>query len=383
MWFSPISDMTQPNDKPTPADQRGPVVEIVPAADALAAFRSAGGELVESSLEAEASARVIATWLQQYDPKTSRPTMRRKARALARMLFGVEDEDAAPWARLALPGGIEAVRSLRAALLEEGTRHDATGGSEGRTRRTGNSLLVALRAVAKTLWQLGALDAEKLERVRDASKALPNATRRAGKRLDTLDVREVIRAADGSTNAGLLNRAALALLTAGLRRTEVVEARWERLEALGTDGSMALRVIGKGGKERLVHLADAQVEALEVWADACGGPAGGPILRPVNKGGSIAKLPADAERGMSPTALANRIKRLSAKVGLDLGGLHNLRRWTVTTALEAGVPIPVAQRLVGHSDPRTTTSYIREDETKDGAALRSTFPGVFRRVGAA
>lgn len=383
MGFSLIQDMNQPTDKPNPETDNRPVVEVVPDTDALAAFRATGVELIGSYLEIEASARTVATWLQQYDPKTSRPTMRRKARALSKMLFGVEDENVAPWARLTLPGGIEAIRSLRSTLLEEGTTHDATGGAEGRSRRTGNSLLVALRAVAKTLWQLGAMDAEKLERLRDASKALPNATRRAGKRLDTLDVREVIRAADGSTNAGLLDRAALALLTAGLRRTEVVEARWERLESLGGDGAMALKIIGKGGKERLVHLADSQVEALEAWADACGGPAGGPILRPVNKGGSIGKLAPAAERGMSATALANRIKRLGSKVGVDLGGLHNLRRWSVTSALEAGVPIPVAQRQVGHTDPRTTTSYIREHEGEDSAAVRSAFPAIFRRVGAA
>ncbi len=374
--------MNQPNDKPTPETDTRPVVDVVPNAEALAAFRAVGSELIGSDLEAEASARTVATWLQQYDPKTSRPTMRRKARALSKLLFEVEDEDAAPWARLATPGGIEAVRALRSALLEEASRYDGTGGAEGRSRRTANGLIGALRSVCKTLWQLGALDAERLERIRDAATTLPNATRRAGKRLDTLDGRTVIRAADAATNAGLLDRAALALLTAGLRRTEVVEARWERLESLG-EGAMAIRVIGKGGKERVAHLADAQVEALEAWADACGGPTGGTILRPVNKGDNIGTLAPDAERGMSATALANRIKRLSAKVGLDLGGLHNLRRWTVTTAVEGGLSIDVAQRQVGHSDPRTTASYIREDETKDGAALRTAFPAVFRGVGSA
>lgn len=360
-------------------DPEAPRAAIVPVPAELEAV-PAGSLLPGSDLEAEVSARAFETWLSGYDPKTSRPTMRRKARALAKVLLGAEDEAAAPWARLATPGCIEAVRALRSALLEEATRHD-TGG-EGRSRRTANSLLGALRAVAGVLFDLGVLDADKLDRIRRSSKALPNASRRAGKRLDTLDVREVIRAADATTNKGLLDRAALALLTAGLRRTEVVEARWERLEPMG-GGAMALRVIGKGGKERLAHLADAQVEALEAWGAACGGPTGGPILRPVNKGGRIEELEDGAERGMTATALAARIKRLSAQVGIDLGGLHNLRRWSVTTAIEAGVPIPVAQRQVGHSDPRTTSGYIREDEGKDSAAVRSAFPAIFRGVGAA
>ena len=55
-------------------------------------------------------------------------------------------------------------------------------------------------------------------------------------------------------------------------------------------------------------------------------------------------MPTDVEPRMSATALANRIKRLGAKIGVDLGGLHNLRRWTVTSALESGVPVPAVQR---------------------------------------
>ena len=86
----------------------------------------------------------------------------------------------------------------------------------------------------------------------------------------------------------------------------------------------------------------------------------------------------DAEHGLSAQALAARIKKLSAKVGLDLGGLHNLRRWSATSAIEAGVPISVAQRQLGHADPRTTSSYLREDETKDSTEVRDKFPGVFR-----
>ncbi|MEM9381730.1 MAG: hypothetical protein AAGB93_17375 [Planctomycetota bacterium] len=49
--------------------------------------------------------------------------------------------------------------------------------------------------------------------------------------MDTLDFREAIRAANPSTNNGPLDRAALALLTGGLRRTEAIEARWERRDA--------------------------------------------------------------------------------------------------------------------------------------------------------
>jgi len=86
----------------------------------------------------------------------------------------------------------------------------------------------------------------------------------------------------------------------------------------------------------------------------------------------------DAERGLTVQALAARIKRLSAKVGLDLGGLHNLRRWTATNAIEGGVAISVAQRQLGHSDPRTTSGYLREDESKDAAAMGSAFPSIFR-----
>ena len=44
----------------------------------------------------------------------------------------------------------------------------------------------------------------------------------------------------------------------------------------------------------------------------------------MNKGDRIVDVPLEAERGMSAVALANRVQRLSARVGVDLGRLHNL-----------------------------------------------------------
>ena len=402
------------------------IVQPLPASD-LELIQIQGTALIGSELEREYSARLVATWLAAYDSKTARPSMRRKARALALELFpdektqghaafiaedlteliqpgsgmdsgprdvliaasfdrSAKDWEAAgcpgalssvfgqPWIRLAFQGSIETVRALRARLQDDATKHDATGGAKGRSSRTANSLLGAVRSLARVLWQLGVLDAEQLERLRDAAKSLPNDKRRAGKRIETLEVHLVAHAADPKTNAGLLDRAALALITTGMRRTEIVEARWERLESVRD--ALALKVIGKNKKERLVHLADPQVDALRAWQQACGDPKAGPILRPVNRGDRIIEVEEDAERGMTATALAARIKRLSAKVGVDLGGLHNMRRWNATTTIEAGVPVSVAQRQLGHESPTTTSAYLREDEGKDSDALRAAFPKV-------
>lgn len=87
---------------------------------------------------------------------------------------------------------------------------------------------------------------DRRDRIRSAAASMSHVERRAPKRLDSRDFLAVLRTADESTNGEHLDRAALALLTAGIRRGGAVEACREVLVELA-DGTTTLRVTGKCG----------------------------------------------------------------------------------------------------------------------------------------
>jgi integrase len=58
--------------------------------------------------------------------------------------------------------------------------------------------------------------------------------------------------------------------------------------------------------------------------------------------------------------LEKRIKTLAKKIGAP-GGLHAWRRACLTNYANSGAPIHMLQKIAGHSDIKTTMSYIRPD----------------------
>lgn len=77
-----------------------------------------------------------------------------------------------------------------------------------------------------------------------------------------LDLDELRALLDAATELGPKNRAVvLALWTTGLRRSELAGARWRDLYR-DPNGLTGLRVVGKGGKERVVRIHPELLEAL-------------------------------------------------------------------------------------------------------------------------
>ena len=153
---------------------------------------------------------------------------------------------------------------------------------------------------------------------------------------------------DGSTAAGLRDKAMLELLYAtGLRVSELVNLRWEDFDLnLGI-----LRCVGKGSKERLIPVGKSALKAVEAYVRS-GRP---PLLK---------------NRAMSFLFLNRRGGRLSrvgfwkilARYGRDAGITtpltpHLVRHSFATHLLERGADLRSIQLLLGHSDISTTQIY--------------------------
>ncbi len=190
----------------------------------------------------------------------------------------------------------------------------------------------------------GTLRADPTLRVR-----APKLPRRLPKNLSEAQVEALLAAPDPETTLGLRDRAMLETLYAtGLRVSELVGLT---LAQVSLDMGV-VRVLGKGGKERLVPLGEESIVWLKRYLAT-----GRPSL--VGRGKSTA-LFVTARRGpLTRQAFWALLKRLGAKAGIASASIspHVLRHAFATHLLNHGADLRVVQLLLGHADITTTTIY--------------------------
>jgi integrase/recombinase XerD len=182
--------------------------------------------------------------------------------------------------------------------------------------------------------------------------ALPKALSRA-------QVEALLRAPDVADPLGLRDRAMLELLYAsGLRVSEIAGLPRERVEL----PRRILRVVGKGGRERLVPFGESAAGWLSRYLDEVR-PAldarGSPALFLSARGGSMTR---------------QRFWQLLAGYGRKAGlpgrlSPHALRHSFATHLLEGGADLRALQMMLGHADVSTTQIYTRVS----GARLKGVY----------
>jgi integrase len=142
----------------------------------------------------------------------------------------------------------------------------------------------------------------------------------------------------------------------GLRRNEALYAQLVDVD-LGESPAITVdprRRLKTAASARTVPLPDALAEVLTQWA-----PEAGPVwLFPgVRRRGPWAG-------GSATSKPIAHLKRAAAAVGIDRITWHSLRHAFGTYCLERwGLPVWVVQRVMGHTDPRTTELYLHLDDS--------------------
>jgi integrase/recombinase XerD len=203
-----------------------------------------------------------------------------------------------------------------------------------------------------------------------ASLKLPRRGRTLPRALSPAETERLIDAATGSTPRSLRDRALVELLYgAGLRVSE----------AMGLEkGSVALeervvRVLGKGGKERLVPLGRPAAEAVRRYL-ALGRPHLDRRYRP--------ELFLNARGGALTRAGAFLIlKKLAERAGLEPGRVHPhlLRHSFATHLLEGGADLRSVQEMLGHADLGTTERYTHVSDRRRRDAYFDAHPHARRK----
>jgi integrase/recombinase XerC len=230
--------------------------------------------------------------------------------------------------------------------------------TEGLTSRSLARQLSALKSFFRYLEREGVLASEALNVVRTpkAGKSLPRA-------LTVLEAKATITTTAELEETPWIAARDMAVLSlcygAGLRISEALA-----LTRADLDGP-TLRVVGKGGKTRLVPLLDTERTSIEGYLKLCPfalGPSQ-PVFRG-EKGGVL-----------SPRLVQLRVAELRGALGLPPSATpHALRHSFATHLLGRGGDLRAIQELLGHASLSTTQIYTAVDTDRLLLAYRAAHP---------
>jgi site-specific recombinase XerD len=256
-------------------------------------------------------------------------------------------------------------KPLSAAVTDDLERYVAQQRADGLAPSTIARRVAAARAFFRHLQLIGVRADNPAAEV-----ALPRRVRRLPRTLSPAEAERLISAAGGVSPRALRDRALVELLYGGgLRVSEAVG-----LDKAGIDlESRLVRVVGKGGKERIVPVGRPAVEAMRRYL-ARGRPHLDRRHRP--------ELFLNAKGGGLTRAGAFLIlRRLAGAAGLEPERIHPhlLRHSFATHLLEGGADLRSVQEMLGHADLGTTELYTHVSDRRRRELYFQSHPHARRR----
>lgn len=203
-----------------------------------------------------------------------------------------------------------------------------------------------------------------------ADLVLPRRTRTLPRTLSPAESERLIDAANGTTPRALRDRALVELMYgAGLRVSETIGLARTSVDL----DARIVRVLGKGGKERIVPLGRPAAEAVRRYL-ALGRPHLDRRHRPdlfLNvRGGALTRAGAFLI-----------LRKLAARAGLEPERVHPhlLRHSFATHLLEGGADLRSVQEMLGHADLSTTERYTHVSDRRRRETYFAAHPHARRR----
>ncbi|ABC28620.1 tyrosine recombinase XerD [Hahella chejuensis KCTC 2396] len=263
-------------------------------------------------------------WLEQGLSENTRMSYRCDLLRLAEWLMGR--------GRTLVDASREDLFSFLAVRMQKG----AKGASSAR-------MLSTLRKFYRYLLREGVVQEDPTLRIEHpkVGRLLPGA-------ISEMEVEQLLAEPDASQPIEARDKVMLEVLYAsGLRVSELVSLRLYQVNLR----QGVLRVVGKGGKERLTPLGEQAVEQLEAYIKG---------VRPQLLAGREDGVLFPSMRGseMTRQTFWHRIKLYASRSGISKNITpHTLRHAFATHLLNHGADLRVVQLLLGHSDLSTTQIY--------------------------
>lgn len=224
-------------------------------------------------------------------------------------------------------------------------------------RRTVARRLSALRQFLRFLVREGILAEEPTARL-----GRPKARRTLPHVYTVEEVERLLQAAQAATVFPLRAVALIeCLYGSGLRIAEAARLDVEDVDLVGRE----LRVLGKGGRMRIVPLGRAAASALRLYVEKERNAilhAGGPLF--VSRRG----------RRMSVRSLRRVVAEAAERAGLPYRAPHVLRHSFATHLLDGGADLRAVQELLGHRSLQSTQIYTHVAKERLREVYQKTHP---------
>lgn len=224
-----------------------------------------------------------------------------------------------------------------------------------RAPATINTYLAALKGVALEAWMLKLIDSEHYQHIKHV-KPVRGSRLPRGRALSTVEIQKLLYTCESDRSSkGIRDGAILSvLLGCGLRRSEIV--------ALDHDDILwqehALRVLGKGNKERLAFMPDGTINRLKYLVEEVRGNFSGPLFTRIRRHDDI------TTHRMTDQAIYHILDSRRQESGVAKFSPHDLRRTFASTMLDNGEDIITVKDAMGHANIITTQKYDKRGDDR-------------------
>lgn len=237
--------------------------------------------------------------------------------------------------------------------------HDLRDRPEPLSASSTARMLSSVRGFHRFLLEEGIVDQDVTADARP-----PKLASRLPKAITVDQMAAILATASGDDVKSLRDKALLELLYAtGARVSEAVDLNVDDIISSEGEGAADIvRLIGKGGKQRVVPLGSYARAALDAYLVR-----GRPALSPRGTATPALFLGLRGQR-MSRQSVWLTIKERTEQTGLGLSvSPHTFRHSFATHLLEGGADVRVVQELLGHSSVSTTQLYtlVTADTLRD------------------
>jgi len=218
--------------------------------------------------------------------------------------------------------------------------------AQQKSARTVSRRLASIKSFFKYLMVRGKVKNNPAAYVKSPKlpKPLPNY-------VDQFKIESLMEAPNNSTEKGLRDRAILEIFySTGIRLDELLKLDLDSIQKIPKN-SFLVKVIGKGGKERLIPLGKTAKLSLDNYLK----------MRNLSIENAVPDIPLFVSSGMKRIArrtvqqrISTYIQQVSAGAGI---GPHTLRHSFATHLLDNGADIQAIKDLLGHSSLSTTQIY--------------------------